>query len=103
MGPGGARIDTIDGALDAIGQMDRTLDRYNQDMSILGASHRRLESAARRLETDRATTDAASSRIVDADFAYQSAKLARAQILDNAATAVMAQTKDQSQALLRLL
>jgi len=103
IGPGGARIDTIDGALDAIGQMDRTLNRYNQDMSTLGAKHNRLQSAARRLETDRSAVNAANSRIVDADFAFQTARLARSQILEEAANAVMAQTKNQSQSILRLI
>jgi len=103
IGPGGGRIDTVNGARDAIGQMDRTLDRYNQQMATFGAKHRRLESAGRSLATSRENKLAAKSRIIDADFAYQSAQKMRTDILGNAATAVLAQTNTNGQALLRLL
>ena len=103
VGPGGGRIDTVNGALDAIGQMDRTLDRYNKQLAQFGATHRRLESVGRSLATSKENKMAAQSRIMDADFAFETAQKMRADILGNAATAVLAQTNRNAEALLGLL
>jgi flagellin len=88
-----AAIDTIDAALNAVAS-----DRAN-----LGASQSQLESVVRNLANVAENTAAAVGRIMDTDYAAETANLTKAQILQQAATSVLAQANAQPQAVLALL
>ncbi|WP_307727815.1 flagellin [Massilia sp. TS11] len=102
---GEAAIDltTAAGAAAAIDYMDTKIDRTNQIRAQLGANQRRLELVINRSMGAAAELDAARSRIRDADFAQETAQLTRAQILQQAAMAVMTQANTQPRQALVLL
>ncbi|MCG2586364.1 hypothetical protein LZ005_18660 [Massilia sp. TS11] len=83
--------------------MDTKIDRTNQIRAQLGANQRRLELVINRSMGAAAELDAARSRIRDADFAQETAQLTRAQILQQAAMAVMTQANTQPRQALVLL
>lgn len=88
-----AAITTIDSAL-------KNLDAYRAD---LGAKINRLTYAADNLMNVSQNQSASRSRILDADYAKASTELARSQIIQQAATAMLAQANQQPQAVLQLL
>jgi len=81
----------------------RAIDTINSDRAVLGAKLNRFESTVRNLENVRENISAARSRIQDADFAEETAKLTRAQILQQAGTAMVAQANSLPQGVLALL
>lgn len=91
------------GAQAAIGLVDTALDTINSERATLGAVQSRIEIAVRSLETTRENTAAARGRIVDADFAAETANLTRAQILQQAGVAMLAQANALPQSALALL
>jgi flagellin len=97
------RIDTVSNARAAISQIDGGIDGINSERSKLGAVQNRLESALNNLQTSNENMLSSASRIQDADFAYESAQMARAQIMQQASTAVLGQANQLPQSLLRLL
>jgi len=88
-----AAITTLDSAL-------KNLDAYRAD---LGAKINRLTYAADNLMNVSQNQSASRSRILDADYAKASTELARSQIVQQAATAMLAQANQQPQAVLQLL
>ena len=90
---GGTGISVIDAALDTVA---------NQ-RSILGATQAQLESTVRNLANVAENTSAAAGRIMDTDYAAETANLTKAQILQQAATSVLAQANAQPQGVLSLL
>ena len=96
-------ISTAAGASRAIGVIDNTLDSVNRSRSTIGSYINRLNYAGDNA-TNIATNLAASrSTIMDADYAEESAKLAKSQIIQQAATAMLAQANQQPQSVLALL
>ncbi len=87
----------------ALATVDLLLASVNADRSQLGAITNRLESAIRNISTYTENIAAAKSRILDADFAYETAQLAKYQILQQSGVAVLGQANAVNQAALRLL
>jgi flagellin len=89
----GTTISNLDTAISAI-------DTYR---STLGASINRLNYASDNLQNVSANTSASRSRILDTDYAQATTELARTQIIQQAATAMLAQANQQPQSVLSLL
>ncbi|MEC4674038.1 MAG: flagellin [Nitrospirota bacterium] len=87
----------------AITQIDSALDDINTSRSSIGAVQSRLETTIAFLDTAAENQAASESRIRDADFAFETAQFTRAQILVQAATAILAQANAQPQVALQLL
>lgn len=96
-------IDTAANAQKAIGVVDNALDAINDVRSQLGAANNRLDFTINNLLSVAENTAAARSRIMDADFAAETAALSRAQVLQQASQAMLAQANAQSQQVLQLL
>ncbi|EAQ98453.2 flagellin [Congregibacter litoralis] len=96
-------IGTVQGSNDAIASIDAALTTINSSRADLGAIQNRFESVVVSLQTSAENLSASRSRIQDADFAAESANLARAQILQQAGIAVLAQANAQPQNVLALL
>jgi flagellin len=86
-----------------ITNIDTAIDDVNSQRATFGASQNRFNSVVSNLQTSVANQSAASSRITDADFAAETANLSRAQILQQAGTAMVAQANQLPQGVLRLL
>ena len=91
------------GALDAIDKVDAALNVIAADRAGLGATQAQLESTVRNLANVAENTSAAVGRIMDADYAAETANLTKAQILQQAATSILAQANAQPQNVLALL
>lgn len=91
---------TADYGLAAI---DLALGTVAEDRANLGAMQSQLESTVRNLANVAENTAAAAGRIMDTDYAAETANLTKAQILQQAATSVLAQANAQPQAVLSLL
>jgi flagellin len=98
-----ADVSTASGASDAIRTADFALTQLNEVRAALGAVTNRLESTIANLSTTAENLSASESRIRDADFAVETAALTRAQILQQAGVAVLAQANIVPQAALALL
>lgn len=96
-------ISTQPGTWVALLKMDSALTDVNGARATLGAVQSRFEAAINTLAGASENTSAARSRIVDADFAVETAQLARQQILQNAATAMTAQANAIPQQVMALL
>ena len=90
-------------ATDAITQLDSAIDAINSSRSSIGAIQSRLNTAIAFLDNAAENQAASESRIRDADFAFETAQFTRAQILVQAATAILAQANAQPQVALQLL
>jgi flagellin len=100
--PGGT-IASSGGAATAIAAVDTALTTLNSARSTLGAVQSRIETSIRSLDATRENTAAARGRIMDADFAAETAALTRFQILQQAGIAMLAQANNSPQAVLALL
>lgn len=96
-------IATAEQAQSAIDSIDNALDTVNDIRSGLGAVSNRLDFTINNLSSISENTSAAKSRIVDADYAAESAALSRSQVLQQAGTAMLAQANAQPQQVLSLL
>jgi flagellin len=96
-------IGTVTGAQDAIAIIDRALEDINSQRSDLGAISNRLDHTINNLGNIVVNTEASQSRIEDADFAVETSNLTKAQILSQAATAMLAQANASKQSVLSLL
>jgi flagellin len=96
-------ISTVAGANDAMARMDSALATVNSYRATLGAIQNRFASAIANIQTTVTNLTDARSRITDADFAAETANLSRAQILQQAGTAMLAQANQQPQNVLALL
>ncbi|PCK09095.1 MAG: flagellin [Alteromonadaceae bacterium] len=96
-------IDTAANAQKAIGVIDNALESVNASRSKLGAANNRLDFTISNLSNVSQNTSAARSRILDADFASETAKLSRAQVLQQASQAMLAQANARPQQVLSLL
>jgi len=98
-----ADVTSITNANLVITNMDRALDSVNSLRSTFGAVQSRFESVISSLSSASENLSAARSRIRDADFAAETANLTRAQILQQAGTAMLAQANALPQNVLSLL
>lgn len=96
-------ISTRDGANLALEQIDRAIGQVARTRSELGAVQNRLESTISNLTAVAENAASARSRILDADFAVETAALTRFQILQQAATNILAQANQQPGNVLSLL
>ncbi len=96
-------ISTTAGADTAMQAMDAALDAVNTARAELGAIQNRFTSVVASLTTQSENLSASRSRIRDADFAAETANLTRAQILQQAGTAMLAQANSLPQNVLSLL
>ena len=96
-------IETADKAQKAIGVIDNALETINAIRADLGAANNRLDFTINNLMSVAENTEAARSRIMDADFAAETAALSRAQVLQQASQAMLAQANAASQQVLQLL
>ena len=96
-------ISTAAGAQKAIGIIDKALEQINDTRGDLGAVNNRLDSTIKNLTNVSENAASSRSRIMDADFAAESAALARAQVLQQAGTAMLAQANQAPQQVLSLL
>lgn len=92
-----------DSADAAIGELDDALEAANSARSKIGAAINQLTYAADNMSNIAMNTAASRSRIEDTDYASASAELARTQIIQQAATAMLAQANQSPQSVLALL
>ena len=96
-------ITTQDDASTAIGAIDDALSTVNSARATLGATQNRLETTVTDLKNNVENLSASRSRIEDADFASETAQLAKSQILQQAGMAMLAQANQLPQQVLSLL
>ena len=97
------RINTRQGATDILAKLDSAMDKVNANRANLGAVMNRLTYAMENLTNVSTNTSASRSQIEDADYAAASTELSRTQIMQQAATAVLAQANTSQQTVLKLL
>ena len=105
---GGKGIDKIDigtqaGAWEALQRIDNAIDKVNSARGELGAIQTRFEKTVENIDIQNENLTAARGRVVDADFAQETANLSRTQILQQAGTAMVAQANQLPQQVLSLL
>ena len=96
-------ITSVTGANDAMKAVDAALTAINSGRAALGAIQNRFESVVANLGVNSENLSASRSRIMDADFAAETANLSRSQILQQAGTAMVAQANQLPQGVLSLL
>ena len=96
-------ISSTNGADNAILAMDAALKTVNGARATLGAVQSRFETTIENLSVNAENLSASRSRIMDADFAAETANLSRTQILQQAGTAMVAQANQLPQQVLKLL
>ena len=93
----GTAIDTV------INNIDSAIDDVNDTRAMFGATQSRFDSVISNLQSGVENQSAARSRIMDADFASETANMSRAQVLQQAGTAMIAQANQLPQQVLTLL
>jgi flagellin len=96
-------ISTLAGANTAMATIDAALTAVNSERATLGAIQNRFSSTVANLQTATENLSASRSRIQDADFAAETAALTRAQILQQAGVAILAQANALPNNVLALL
>ncbi len=99
----GTNVTTMQGAADTIGKIDSALEKISESRANLGAIQNRLGSTISNLENVSQNLSASNSRIQDADFAVETSKMSKAQILQQAGTSMLAQANASAQSVLSLL
>jgi len=96
-------VSTQTGAQLAITALDAAMKTVSMSQAQLGAYQNRLESAIANLTEGSTNMNASRSRVLDTDYAKESTNLAKAQIITQAATAMLAQANQSAQSVLALL
>ena len=104
----GAGVSSLDlttaaGAQDALTTLDSALDTITDSRAAMGAYQNRLTASIANLETTSMNLSASRSRILDTDYAKETTNLAKSQIIQQAATAMLAQANQSGQSVLALL
>jgi flagellin len=99
----GVNVSTVAGSNDAIQRVDSALNSVSTLRSTFGAIQNRFDSVIASLSITSENLSASRSRVQDADFAQETANLSRAQILQQAGTAMVAQANQLPQGVLALL
>ena len=96
-------ITTVGAASTAMANIDDALTLVNTQRAMYGAVQNRFEAMIQVLQVNSENTSAAKGRIMDADFAVETSNLSRSQILQQAASAMVAQANAMPQQVLQLL
>ena len=96
-------IATVTGAQEVLDLAKQALDKVSESRSMMGAAMNRLEYVISNLTNVSMNSSASRSQIQDADYATASTALAKSQIMEQAATAVLAQANTSQQTVLKLL
>ncbi|HEY1058291.1 MAG TPA: flagellin [Limnobacter sp.] len=96
-------VDTVANATTAITQLDASIDAITGIRAVVGAGQSRLEQVAAFADIQNTNLSTARGRIMDADFAKETAALTRSQILQQAGTAMLAQANQLPNNVLSLL
>ena len=96
-------VTDVSAATSALTAIDAALDNANTSRATLGAYQNRFESVIANLQVSSENLSTAKSRIMDADFASETAKMTRAQILQQAGTAMLAQANQLPNQVMTLL
>ena len=99
----GANLTSSASAARAISTIDGALNKVSTMRATLGAYQNRLDNAVSNLSNIVTNTQASRSRIMDTDYAATTTELARSQIIQQAATAMLAQANQSAQTVLTLL
>ena len=91
------------GALKSLADIDAAITQVSSFRASFGAVENRIDAKINNLTTLKVNTQAAQSRIEDADFAAETTNMTKAQILSQAATSMLAQANASKQNLLALL
>jgi len=98
-----ATITNIESAINALDMVDAAAKVVNESRARMGATMSRIEYTINNLMNLVENTEEAKSRVLDTDYAKESAELAKAQILAQAGTAMLAQANQSQQYVLNLL
>ena len=99
----GVDVTTEANSLAALAEIDSAIDKVTSFRSSFGAVENRLDAKINNMTTLKVNTQAAQSRIQDADFAAETTNLTKSQILSQAATSMLAQANASKSNLLALL
>ncbi len=99
----GVSVSTEAQANSSLAKIDSALDQLSLFRSSFGAVENRIDASINNATTLKINTEAAKSRIQDADFAAETSKMTKSQILSQAATSMLAQANASKQNLLALL
>ena len=104
-GAGVSSIDltTASGSQDALTTLDSAINTITDSRAAMGAYQNRLTASIANLETTSMNLSASRSRILDTDYAKETTNLAKSQIIQQAATAMLAQANQSGQSVLALL
>jgi Flagellin and related hook-associated proteins len=100
---GALTVTTQAAAERALTAIDSALETISLNRADLGAFQNRLEASVNNLTTTSTNMSAARSQMLDADYAAETTALTKAQVVQQAATAMLAQANQSSQAVLSLL
>lgn len=96
-------IDVTKDASDVIGRIDKALNYISDQRAEIGASINRLDASASVNSLNAQSTSGSRSRILDANFASETSKMSKAQILQQASTSMLTQANASTQSVLSLL
>jgi flagellin len=102
-GMNATNVQSYVGAQQAIGVLDNALTSVNSSRATIGAINSRFDSVISNLRSTTENLSASRSRIQDTDFAQETARLTRAQVLQQAGVAMLAQANAAPQQVLSLL
>ena len=96
-------VKTMSDANSAIGSVDTAIKAVNEQRATFGAASNRLEHSVDNMTNISVNAEASRSRIEDTDYATATSELAKAQIIQQAGTAMLAQANQSAQSVLSLL
>jgi len=99
----GLNVLSASAASNALSAIDNAIDQVSQSRAQLGAYQNRLIATVNNLTNVATNTEAAKSRIMDTDYSKETTRLAKSQIVQQAATAMLAQANQAPQMVLALL
>ena len=99
----GIEVETTASASHAIETLDKALEEVSSAQAKLGAIQNRLQHNIDNLSKSAMLTEQSVGRVTDADFATETSNLSKQQILNQAATAMLAQANQSKQSVLSLL
>jgi flagellin len=103
LGVSSVEIGSKEGAQNSLSNLDSAIERVSSQRAILGSLQNRLVSTSNNLQSSVENLSAANSRIRDVDYAEETAKQTRNQILSSAGTSVLAQANMSTQSALKLI
>jgi flagellin len=100
---GGVDLSTATGSQAALSVLDKAINTVTDSRASMGAYQNRLTASVANLEVTSMNLQASRSRILDTDYAKETTNLAKSQIIQQAATAMLAQANQSAQSVLALL